>query len=500
MSNLDDLFESVEQLPANTVGQSSLDNLFESVQDVGVSGELHQSKPASSTITDRFDNIIEKRRKEATDVFESYNEGGISLGSAMLQIGGKAGAGTFMDLVGETVATGVGAVAEAAGVKEPILQYMSEVMGKAYNSDIGKQIKTEWDKLSPEAQKNLEATGNIASVILPKVKLGKVGDVLTSKANMIRRSRLAKVLELPKTVKNDLAKARRAFNKPYNFDDMVTEVSKVRGVSANRSLEKNIISVEKGIGALDKKLFKELRQADGVVAPSLIDDILDKHMKAALDENVWIQSNKAIASGIDDNIKAMRQVLGQFEKTPQGVILARRKFDGLLKDKIFELTPEELIARDGVSKIMRNVMNDVAQAAAPTARVKELLKRQSLLYQGWDNLAENYARTPEFLKVLGTYAKNHPSFIPGVGTSGTAAGIMTALANPEVVAPILAGVAAVGGVKAFPTALKLTGKAAKAVGRGLKDKDGMLITPPFDKIPISSTRAGLFFGDEEQNQ
>lgn len=439
---------------------------------------------------DRIAKLASNRKEEMTGAVGKYGRGELGLGSTLLQVVGKGGFGTAADLVGETVASGVSAVVPDA-VEEPIKQYAYEMLGKAYNSEIGKVIAREWNKLDPETQNNLEATGNIMAWATPKLKAGGVGDKLTNMGQVVKKGRMANKLQLPDTAKNRLAEAKRRFRPPYAFDEVVEEVSKLKTTSPNKSFKANITAVGDEIAALDKNLFRELRKRSVDIPEDLIDQKIDLELTNLLKNNQWIQSNASIASAFDNNIAALQKILDDSPNTPQGLLVARRKFDKLLKDSMFEIPVDERIARDAVSTVLRRTLNDVVSEAAPYAPVKETLRKQSRLYNGLDNLAENYALEKPPLAELRNIAQRYPGASVGV-LAGASPFIAAA---PQIAAIAGAGAVGAGAYRGFPAALRGSGAALSTVGRAT---DVSRISANLDRLPL--LRSALLYGNEGEEE
>jgi hypothetical protein len=441
---------------------------------------------------DRITKLARNRNEEMQGAIKQFGEGNIGLGSMLLQVVGKGGYGTAADIVGETVATGLSSVTPDA-IEEPIKQYAYELFGKAYNSDIGKAIAEEWNKLDPNTQKNIEATGNILSWAAPKLKAKVPAEKLKGLGNAIEKSRISKKLKLPDTPSNRLDEAKRAFKDPYGFDDIVEEVNKVKGVSSNNSTKKNIIVLNKEIDNTDKELFRQLRKRSVDIADEAIDQNLDLELANMFKRNSFLQSDASIAKAVDDNLSSLQKIIDKYPKTPQGLIRARREFDKRLSEKIKGAPEYELIARDAVSKSFRRALNNTVIEAAPYADVKGLLNKQSKLFGGIDNLAQNYALEKPSLTELTQLVKQHPIITLGA-LSGTGAGFAFA-SSPVVLGASGAGALLSAGYRATPSALKGTGALLSAAN---KVTDVSQLSTNLDRLPL--LRSTLLYGNEQEQQ
>jgi len=402
----------------------------------------------------------------------------------LLQVVGKGGFGAAADFLGESVATGISEITPDV-VKEPILQFVGEAVGKALDTDVAKRVSEEWNKLDETTQSNLESSGNIMAFLLPKLRAGRVGSKIKGYGQAVKKERLAKFLTLPDTPANKLAEAKRMFKEPAGFSDMVDQVSKIRGVSPNKSPKSNILAVGKELDKTDKKLLMRLRTNPAKVDQNLIDDTVDLHLRKLLDENAWIQTDSAIASSFDTNLKTMQGILNKNPKTPEGILLSRRAFDKAMAKKALEgkAPDSELIARDAVSRVLRRALNDVVDTSSKNVDVKKALKKQSNLYKSLDNLSETYSVYSTTFESLKDFAKAHPYLAWGVaGGTGVGAAIM----SPEGVA---GGAATALGVGAYKVAPSVASKVGGAV-----QKAGNVVDSASLGLPIA--RSTLLYGED----
>ena len=439
---------------------------------------------------DRLGGLANKRTAEVSQTFEDYAKGDISLGSAMLQTVGKGGFATAGDFIAESVSTGVGAVLPDE-IKEPIKQFAGEMIGKVLDSDVANSVADEWNKLDDATQKNLESTGAIMSFLLPKVKAKPIGAKIKGVGRAIKKERLSKTLKLPDTAPNKVAEARRLFKDPVGFDDMVEEVSKIKGVSSNNTPKTNILLIGKEFDKTDKKLLMQLRTKPIKVSDDLIDNTVDLHLAKLKAENSWLASDASISAAFDNNVKLLQETINKFPKTPEGILLARRAFDKKLnKAALAAKAPEsELIARDAVSRVLRRSLNDVVSKSAKGVDVDKFLAKERMMYKALDNLAESHGNFKPVSETIKDFAKGHPyisyGFLRGAGLSG---GVMAAVANPIVAGGAVAGATLVGANRNLPSILKGVGSGARGLG----------MFTDATKLPIA--RSTAFFGKEEEQQ
>lgn len=460
---------------------------FEVVQETTSSlPEGFEAVPEEPDFGGRLEGLMNKRRGEVTKTFEDLDKGEIGLGSAALQVVGKGGFAAAGDIIAESIGSGLSAITPDA-IKEPIKYFAAEMIGGALDTDAAKAVADEWNKLDSETQKNLESTGAIMSFVLPKVKAKLVGKKIKNVGSAIKKERLSKTLKLPDTPSNKEAEARRLFKKPQNFDEMVDVSSKIKGVSANNSPEKNIMAIGREFEIEDNKLLQSLRSRPVKVSQDLIDDTLDKHLGELVSEHSFLQGKGAIAAAFDDNIRVLTETLDRFPKTPEGVLLARRAFDNKLKASTLALkAPEEVgIARDAVSLVLRRSLNDIVSQSAKGVDVKKSLRKQSMMYGALDNLAENHKFSESSFAKVKSFIKSHPYISYGVLT-GT--GVGTVLSSPAILAGTAAGAVGVGTSRLFPSAVKKAGSIVEGIG-SVTDKT---------KLPIA--RSAAFFGKDEEQQ
>lgn len=449
-----------------------------------VSDAMPPQQPQESTYPERLSKQWDKRQSEVADTFTDYAKGDIGLGSALLQTVGKGGFAATGDIIAETVGSVAGLTPEA--IKDPIKRFAGEMLGYALDTDTAKLVADEWNSLDETTQKNLESSGAIMSFLLPKVKLKGVGKSVKGFGDAIKKERLAKTLKLPDTPANRVAEAGRLFKDPIDFNEMVDVASKVKGVTSGNAPKKNILALGNQIDLDDKKMLMRLRTLPRKVDVNLIDDTVDLHLSKLIEENSWLQSDSAISSAFDNNIKVMHQILDRHPKTPEGIILARRAFDKKLKKAALSAkAPEaEATARDAVSRVLRRALNDIVHKADPTANTDKILRSQSMMYRAMENLTESYKTYDTTGGAVLELAKRHPmATAMAVGGTGTLGGLLT----PTILGGAVVGAGAYGAYKGLPNALS-------GVGRGLGAL-GALSDPA--RVPI--LRSAAIYGNREED-
>jgi hypothetical protein len=440
-----------------------------------------QDKP-KTTYLERLSSLRESRIKEVSDTFEKFAEGEIGAGSAALQTVGKGAFGGALDLVGETVVTGLGTVTPDF-IKDPFKEAMMFAVSEASDTEFVKGAKAEWDKLDETTKKNLESTGNILSFIIPKVKLGKAGAKTKGLGEAIRKNRISKEFKLPETASNKIKEAQRGFRDPIGHKQMVEVVSKIKGVKDTNSPVKNLKLINKELELGESRVMNLVRTQPKKIEIDEVYQAFQRNLDELFENQTWIASDTTIQNSLKNNLKAVNKIVGKHPKTTEGLLKARREIDKLMNEKKFEIPAHEQTARDAITQTLRNAANEVLDSKYPTGAYKDLMFKQHNMLNATKILSQKIGHeTPSFSKAL-ALAKQHPVITGGIiNGSGLFIGLLT---NPFLVAGSLAGGAGTLAFRGMPQTLKGLGSLIEGTA----------------KVPLPMGRAAaLNITKEEQNQ
>jgi hypothetical protein len=487
------------QPEASAAVKYSPENVFARMQGVAepttvTTPNVQSAADLVSSYPERIGNIIDTRKAEVDRARQMRDEGSSSSGEMYLRMIGKGGAGTAMDVIGETVGTAVGAAADLYDPK--IRQGFNDLMAGVVNSDAAKSAIELYQGMDENTRSNVESIFNIANVMSPfrfKAKAGsgfadtlREGTKVVSKSQDMKRNMLRNVFQPERSAKNIDFELRKGTE---HIDRMVNDLMDVKGVSPMFKPETNLGAVQKHMNSIEAKIQGELSQFDktGLMrnvetsfgqmvndtinnAPSLRELGLTDAKKIEVQDSL-MRKFKGITANMKDE--------GVNPNSLRGLMMARRKLDKVLREADFkkmtdgqigDIALEKHIVMDMRSKLNDVISGFVEQTGKPTETIKSLLKKQSSMYSAFDNLATKTAREGQNLgdkNWLSKAISTHPLIVYNtMRSSGT----------PAAAAMLLAA----------PSAVKLGGEAVGAVNRTLS-------TP---NVPL--VRSGLFYGSDEQ--
>lgn len=408
-----------------------------------------KQEPTNSTeATESSEGIgskLQHRLNEGATALSDAAQRKINPVSGILQTLG-AGAGAVTDVVG----AGISAITPDF-IEKPIKSLVGKGIQKVAETKAGQAITKGVSKFSeehPELSKDIAAVGNIAGLI-PAVKgisLAK-GAITKGIGNMLGKDALSGIVSdiSPTLTAKSGAKAIAKQGTTKSLikgqinevaDPVLRETAQVIDENIPKFNKLNTYSekVESVKGAI-KGLAKDLRdnltkeEINPIMTP---DDLmsLDKMLKTSIAQNPVLVGNPG---------KQAQLIFDQFKRfLPKGrditmtdVLDARQKLDSwieTIKPKAFDPATENALSVG--LRAVRQGANDLMDRRSPSANVKQLLKKQSLLYRAMDNLSEKAAKELGSTR-LSRFAKKHPKtsgLLKGTGkvaltATGTALGI-----------------------------------------------------------------------------
>ena len=198
------------------------------------------------------------------------------------------------------------------------------------------------------------------------------------------------------------------------FEDTVKAVSEVPGVSKSKTLLENANAIHSHIGTIAEDLKSQIK-GKGFFSPNEFNG----YMKDASDKL------NEIPSLTRDAAEVANKYLAQFNKlvkkngyTPEGLLQARKEFDNLIPDK--KLSPD---IENGITEAVRYIRqgaNDFLASKVPDVAVKDMLAKQTALYNAMDNIAPKAAK--EGASGFKRWIKTHPKVIGTAKWGASAAG------------------------------------------------------------------------------
>lgn len=353
--------------------------------------------------------------------------------SGVLQTAGAA-AGGITDLAGNVLS----AVTPNA-IKKPIGDAVKGIIGAAANTGIGKsaiQGVNDFSTAHPEIAGDIGAIGNIAGVIpvtsgigaikdlaggligkalgkdalsatidsiSPEIKAGTKAGATSVKSTGTSKGLLGNVT---RNIEPRLKEAASAVQEIVpNFDKLTTFTDKVN-------------AVKKGIGDFAQQLRTNLR---GDIQPILTyEDMnaLEKNINSEIKRNPLLKGDAGAQAKDIFNFFKEELPKGR-DATMEDVLNARQKTDewisSITRGNAFD--PKTDNALSVGLRAVRQGANDLMESKVPTAGVKKLLKKQSLLYDAIDNMAPKADREVG-TGMLGRFAQGHPNITKGAGFAG----------------------------------------------------------------------------------
>lgn len=455
-------------------------------------GNLESAAKLIGGMPERMGSAMEARKKEMIDVMQAPERFPFE---RELQMIGKGIAGPIMDITGEAVSTGVGAVADVANPE--IRRGFNDLMNNITNSPAAKQAIDFYMALDPQTRRTVESAFNIANVLAPfKIKAKKGAgfqDTLKEGMTVVDRQKDLKRTMLRRMFQSERSQANIEFdllNGTEKLDNMVENLLDIKGVSPLYVPERNLAALTKHMNALEARIQGQLSSFDKTgkfvrnVKNSFNDLLVDTIntsqtlREQGLKPAVKAEAQRSIMRKVDGIITNLKEAKIE-PNSLRGLLELRRRLDKVLSSKDFnklsdadksKLALEKQIVMDMRGKLNETISGLAEQFDPDNTTIKTLLQKQSATYGATSNYATKSARKLADLTDQGTVAKalsNHPILVyralQNQGASPTVAAILAA-----------------------PSAINLGGEMFGATRRQLSGARAPLI------------RGGMFYGQEEQ--
>jgi len=194
------------------------------------------------------------------------------------------------------------------------------------------------------------------------------------------------------------------------FEETAKAVAEVPGISKSNTFLQNANAIYSHIGTVAEDLKSQIK-GKGFFSPNEFNG----YMKDASDKLNEIPSLTREATEVAN------KYLTQFNKlvkkngyTPEGLLQARKEFDNLLPDK--KLSPD---IENGITEAVRYIRqgaNDFLASKVPDVAVKEMLAKQTALYNAMDNIAPKAAK--EGKNKVVRWLKAHPTIVNTAKNAG----------------------------------------------------------------------------------
>jgi hypothetical protein len=363
-------------------------------------------KPKQKGFVDRVKDDYTKRREMVQTSTDAYKSGEQNLARTGLQILGKGGAGFILDTIGEAGVSGFRALPDK--IENP-LRKVGGAVGEAIQPIIEPVLEAygEFENKNPAFARDVDAVANIFSLAAPVKKppvkisgtmIGRAGkklDKIGGKQISNRKRDFVNDLISPKptpSVKEDLVsrttekgilRSKVVEQTPREIE-IAGQISKVPGLSKNRSLQHNYNVVKKEAMKKANMLKSTLSRSDIPFEESAYKEAIGESVKRIASNPVLVGDAEKTASKLIDEFY---KIVDEAPKTASGLLEARKKFDSAVKaykPKAFDPSSEN--AFSVVVRELRNTTNDFLDQIAPNASVKKSLREQSNLFTALDNI------------------------------------------------------------------------------------------------------------------
>lgn len=458
-------------------------------------------EPDAPDIFGRISDRFEERGVQFREIMAAQEAGEQTFAETAVQVVGKVGAGSVLDIIGEGVTTAAKSAFELLESAAPdVVQGAVDAFGALADTDVvqggieaagqGIEAYQAWARANPRASRTLDSVANLAVLLAPvKAKptagrpsgvLGRAAEGLELRATAQASRQRADFLDdlvspkltpsvraerAARTADPTLARAGRV--EPTASEAAIAEaVGDLPGVSAKNTIFKNLEAVNKGIAVEAERLERALAAQPNKISREVL--IAEKKaMQKRLAESPLLVGDAAkVAKKV--GAEAERQ-LQKHGSTGVGVLRARKGLDAWVKKqrpKVFDPASESALSV--AVREVRQSMNNLIAGSTKDVKVLESLSRQSNLFRGAENIAakaadQNVSKINDLAKTLGK----------AIGFKGT---LTTSAAFVGLgAAPVVAGAAAIG-VGAGVRALALSKGGKKFVAKLLRASDKAIRT------------------------
>lgn len=495
-------------------------------------------KPRSEqNFFERFGEDLKTRfGEQGSEIIRARVEGDQGFMSTALQLTGKVGAGTVLDLMGELIVSGGRGLSNITpdAIEDPIKGGATAAAMKLLDTDLGqkglaaaKEGYEKWSEFAeenPVMARNIESVVNIGLLVAPakgtKPKssqpgaVGRAGEKLVKsgkKREVVERDAFLFNLVRPKQTPTQLEKEARIARESDSLLNLrsqkIAPTSKQREtmetitrrkipVNANRSTQKNLNILDDWVGKESTRLASTLEKSKIRYNLDEFNSELDMVLKQfdSPEFGVVLQGNAKEAA---KNVVQLAKIAAKDQKpTLSGLLSSRKALDSKLKRlKSNVFNPDTDSAVQIAVREVRNTMNDFIAARAPNVRVKQSLRDQSNVLRTMDDVAKKAAdeannvifrASQKLIKLLPWRSEFNSlgATLFGVGGLGAAA-----LFAPYFTKLVAAGAVATMGSRLIirPQTRKSLGQLLKFIDEGIKkSSDPRVITE------LRADRAAIF--------
>ncbi len=388
--------------------------------DTGPIPTRAESQEEKLNFAQRLGEDILKRNVMLNEINDAILAGEQGYAEGAMQVIGKVGFGSVLDLIGEGLVSGIRGLDTVTPdtLKRP-LKFGATVAGIEFlNTTIGrkglnaaKRSLEDWinfKEKNPRSARNIEAIVNIALIAVPikgKPKtttptvIGETAAKLETKAteqivrtkeqfvdDLVRPKQTAsvKLEQTGRTTEGGILRQKIVASSPAE-QAIAKQVAEVPGVSAKKTLQGNLNAISKEVSNEGQRLVSALKANEVIIPKREFAKVLDDTLKNLKANPLIVGDAEKTAQKI---VSKMKSLVNAGKSTGSGLLRARKDLDKWISSqkggKIFD--PKNENALSIAVRDVRTATNNFIEQRVTNVAVKESLKRQSNLFRAMDNI------------------------------------------------------------------------------------------------------------------
>lgn len=446
--------------------------------------------------------------------------------AAQKQSLGALAVGGAVDVISQGVETGLGTlglmIPDAIG--EPTKKFFAEKVNALLNTQLGAEtVKAfsggaegykAWKKVNPLMARDVEAVINTVTLFAPTPKASPVSNSLGQGGKFVTESGERSIKQTKEKFVDELIKpeqtkavseANLAQTEVSGFfqtatvkqtaDELETSklIQKIKDVDYSKTLKANYSNIRTEIRSKADKLVSDLEtfEINRMKSTGAITRLeqADVTTRLVTDMNELIATNPLFRGqeSLEKTATALlEKTLGLLEGkplTPANLIRARQDLDKYILDNkgtVFSAVDENALSVP--FKTLRRTLNNIVDETVPSAKVKESLREQTLMYGALDNLAPKAGAEKD--NIIGRTVQNVSNVLPYDVQRGMwllTAAVGTGASFPQLIPYMAGGLVATG-----------VGRALRGSGAYGQTKRGVgALLQATDKAIKTSTNAAM---------
>lgn len=374
----------------------------------------------------RFGNDLSERFDMLKEIGTAFVQGEQTTAESALQVAGKVGAGTVLDLIGETLVSsvrGLGAITPEI-IKDPIKDSVTSAVHEFLNTDAGRTgliaargSMGAWNlfkQQNPRAARNIEATVDIGMLIAPSARARPVATTPSAlQRGSQRLATAATEQDIASTGRfvDDLIRPKQTQavrteqvgrtaeqgilrNKEVALSSaeqaVSSEVRSVPGISQSQSLQGNYNVISQEVSRLADDLLVKLEASPARISHTEVSKSLE--LARTRLEGSFTMTGDASRSA-SNLINEANRIVRAHPQTSAGLLRSRQAFDSFVRSqKPKVLDPALENATTMAVREVRQTMNTLIDIKNPITGVRQSLRSQSNLFRAMDNIAPKAAQ------------------------------------------------------------------------------------------------------------